>query len=159
MFIRPPDIKIVIGAVDLDLPLEVREPSKLILHEDFDRITLKHDIALIMLNYPIEFSNEKIPICFPYMDDISSWQHCWVAGWGMTGAGEMLQGDVFANGGFHPLKADVLPLGGVTHNEHVCSSWKLRTHHCFARTQPSSLTFWALKVRQFPTTLGNLRWV
>ncbi|XP_048793411.1 LOW QUALITY PROTEIN: serine protease 55-like [Lagopus muta] len=82
----PPDIKIVMGAVDLDLPLEVREPSKLILHEDFDRITLKHDIALIMLNYPIEFSNEKIPICFPYMDDISSWQHCWVAGWGMTGA-------------------------------------------------------------------------
>jgi len=110
------------GAVDLDFPLEVREPSSLILHEGFNRITLKHDIALIMLNYPIEFSDEKIPICFPYMDDISSWQHCWVAGWGMMGAGEMLQGDVSANRGFHPLKADVLPLGGVTHNKHVCSS-------------------------------------
>ncbi|XP_040553910.1 serine protease 55 isoform X2 [Gallus gallus] len=82
----PPDIKIVMGAVDLDFPLEVREPSSLILHEGFNRITLKHDIALIMLNYPIEFSDEKIPICFPYMDDISSWQHCWVAGWGMMGA-------------------------------------------------------------------------
>lgn len=122
LFIRPPDLKIVMGAVDLDFPLEVREPSSLILHEGFNRITLKHDIALIMLNYPIEFSDEKIPICFPYMDDISSWQHCWVAGWGMMGAGEMLQGDVSANGGFHPLKADVLPLGRVTHNKHVCSS-------------------------------------
>ncbi|XP_021248374.1 LOW QUALITY PROTEIN: serine protease 55 [Numida meleagris] len=83
----PPDLKIVIGAVDLDLPLEVHEPSRLILHEGFDRVTLKHDIALIMLNSPIDFTDEKLPICFPYMDDISTWQHCWVAGWGTTGAG------------------------------------------------------------------------
>ncbi|XP_015715236.1 serine protease 55 [Coturnix japonica] len=82
----PEDLKIVMGAADLDLALEVHEPSSLILHEDFNRITLKHDIALIMLDNPIEFSDEKSPVCFPFMDDISSWQHCWVAGWRMTGA-------------------------------------------------------------------------
>ncbi|NXJ11698.1 PRS55 protease, partial [Odontophorus gujanensis] len=80
----PADLKIVMGEADLDLQPEVHEPNILILHKDFDRVTLKHDIALIMLDYPIEFSGEKLPICFPYMDNISTWQHCWVAGWGMT---------------------------------------------------------------------------
>lgn len=94
LFIRPPDLTVAVGGIDLDLPLEEHKPDSLVIHENFDRISMKHDIALIMLSSPIKFSNEKIPICLPFMYDIDTWQHCWIAGWGTTGAGETPLGDV-----------------------------------------------------------------
>lgn len=100
LFIRPPDLTVVVGGTDLSRPLEQHRPDSLILHENFDRMSMQNDIALILLSDPIEFSNEKIPICLPFIYDINTWQHCWVAGWGTTSAGEMLSGDVFANGGW-----------------------------------------------------------
>lgn len=100
LFLRPPDLTVVVGGIDLSLPLEEHKPDSLILHENFDRMSMQNDIALILLSSPIEFSNEKIPICLPFIYDINTWQHCWVAGWGTTSAGEMLSGDVFANGGW-----------------------------------------------------------
>ncbi|XP_075564702.1 serine protease 55 [Pelecanus crispus] len=82
----PPDLTVVVGGIDLDLPLEEYKPDTLILHENFDRMSMQNDIALILLSSPIEFSNEKIPICLPFMYDIDTWQHCWVAGWGTRSA-------------------------------------------------------------------------
>ncbi|NXT32621.1 PRS55 protease, partial [Pelecanoides urinatrix] len=89
----PPDLTVVVGGIDLNFPLEEHRPDSLILHENFDRISMENDIALIQLSSPIEFSNEKIPICLPFMDNVNTWQHCWVAGWGTTNTGEMLSGD------------------------------------------------------------------
>ncbi|KAM7119537.1 serine protease 55 [Ciconia maguari] len=83
----PPDLTVVVGGTDLSLPLEEHKPDSLILHENFDRMSMENDIALILLSSPIEFSNEKIPICLPFIYDINTWQHCWVAGWGATSAG------------------------------------------------------------------------
>ncbi|GAB0185292.1 serine protease 55 [Grus japonensis] len=82
----PPDLTVVVGGIDLNLPLEEHKPDSLILHENFDRMSMQHDIALILLSSPIEFSNEKIPICLPFIYDINTWQHCWVAGWGTKSA-------------------------------------------------------------------------
>ncbi|XP_076191509.1 serine protease 55-like [Aptenodytes patagonicus] len=82
----PPDLTVVVGGIDLNLPLEEHKPDSLILHENFDRMSMQNDIALILLSSPIEFSNEKIPICLPFIYDINTWQHCWVAGWGTTSA-------------------------------------------------------------------------
>ncbi|XP_074942637.1 serine protease 55-like [Phalacrocorax aristotelis] len=78
----PPDLTVVMGGIDLSLPLEEYKPDSLIIHENFDRMSMQNDIALILLSNPIEFSNEKIPICLPFIYDINTWQHCWVAGWG-----------------------------------------------------------------------------
>ncbi|NXL65597.1 PRS55 protease, partial [Chordeiles acutipennis] len=89
----PPDLTVVVGGIDLDLPLEEHKPDSLILHENYDRMSMENDIALILLRSPIEFSSEKIPICLPFIYDINTWQHCWVAGWGTTNSGEMLSGD------------------------------------------------------------------
>ncbi|NXG57747.1 PRS55 protease, partial [Hemiprocne comata] len=86
----PPDLTVVMGGTDLDLPLEEYQLDRLILHEKFDRMSMQNDIALILLSSPIEFSNEKIPICLPFMYDIDMWQQCWVIGWGITSAGSHL---------------------------------------------------------------------
>ncbi|NXL04957.1 PRS55 protease, partial [Mesembrinibis cayennensis] len=77
----PPDLTVVVGGIDLSLPLEEHKPDTLILHENFDRLSMQNDIALILLSSPIEFSNKKIPICLPFVYDVNTWQHCWVAGW------------------------------------------------------------------------------
>lgn len=97
LFIRPPDLTVLVGGTDLSVPMEEHKPDSLIIHENFDRMTMQNDIALILLSSPIEFSNEKIPVCLPYMHDINTWQQCWVAGWGITSAGEMLSEDLFSN--------------------------------------------------------------
>ncbi|XP_069706826.1 serine protease 55-like [Phaenicophaeus curvirostris] len=82
----PPDLTVVVGGTDLSLPLEEYELDSLILHENFDRMSMQNDIALILLSSPINFSNEKIPICLPFIHDVDTWQNCWVAGWGTTRA-------------------------------------------------------------------------
>ncbi|NXF36574.1 PRS55 protease, partial [Nyctibius bracteatus] len=82
----PPDLTVVVGGIDLNLPLEEHKLDSLILHEDFDRMSMENDIALILLSSPIEFSNEKVPVCLPFMYDSNMWQHCWIVGWGTRSA-------------------------------------------------------------------------
>ncbi|NXS08969.1 PRS55 protease, partial [Neodrepanis coruscans] len=84
----PLDLTVVVGKIDLNFPLEVHKPDSLILHENFNKRSLANDIALILLSSPIEFSQEKIPICLPFMCDINTWQHSWAAGWGTTSAAD-----------------------------------------------------------------------
>lgn len=98
------------GGVDLSLPLEEHNPDSLILHEEFDRTSLKNDIALILLSNPIEFSMERIPVCLPFVCDTDMWQHCWAAGWENTSAGELL-GEMEDE--FYPFKVDVLAHEGL----------------------------------------------
>ncbi|NXJ99686.1 PRS55 protease, partial [Corythaixoides concolor] len=83
----PQDLTVVVGGIHLSLPLEEHKPDSLILHENFDRMSMQNDIALILLSSPIEFSNKKIPICLPFVNDTNMWQDCWVAGWGSTRPG------------------------------------------------------------------------
>ncbi|KFP80848.1 Serine protease 55, partial [Acanthisitta chloris] len=83
----PPDLTVVVGGIDLSLQLEEHKPDSLILHENFSRTSMQNDIALILLNSPIKFSGEKIPICLPFTYNINAWQDCWAAGWGNTSAG------------------------------------------------------------------------
>ncbi|XP_063247871.1 serine protease 55-like [Prinia subflava] len=82
----PPDLTVAVGGVDLNLPLEEHSPDSLILHEEFNRTSLQNDIALILLSNPIEFSEEKIPVCLPFVCDMDVWQHCWAAGLENTSA-------------------------------------------------------------------------
>ncbi|NXQ28684.1 PRS55 protease, partial [Alaudala cheleensis] len=76
----PPDLTVAVGGVNLSVPLEEHSPDSLILHEEFNGSSLQNDIALILLSNPIEFSQEKVPICLPFVRDTDTWQHCWAAG-------------------------------------------------------------------------------
>ncbi|NXU56745.1 PRS55 protease, partial [Turnix velox] len=88
----PPDLTVVVGGTGPNLPLEEHESDSLILHEDFDVMSMENDIALLLLSSPIEFSNEKMPVCLPFMHDIDTWQQCWVArGRSTRGGSHMLQ--------------------------------------------------------------------
>ncbi|KFQ00907.1 Serine protease 55, partial [Leptosomus discolor] len=78
------DLTVVVGGTGLNVTLEEHKPDRLILHENFHRISMQNDIALIPLCSPMEFSNEKIPICLPFICGINTWQHCQVAGWETT---------------------------------------------------------------------------
>ncbi|TRZ13538.1 hypothetical protein HGM15179_013589, partial [Zosterops borbonicus] len=71
----PTDLTVAVGGVDPSVPLEEHSPDSLILHEEFNRSSLQNDIALILLSNPIEFSDEKVPICLPFMCDRDTW-HC-----------------------------------------------------------------------------------
>ncbi|NXU86223.1 PRS55 protease, partial [Xiphorhynchus elegans] len=84
----PPDLTVAVGGINLSVPLEEHKPDSLILHENFNPVSMANDIALILLSAPIEFSKEKIPICLPFMYDINTWQLCWAAGWASTSAAD-----------------------------------------------------------------------
>ncbi|NWI20647.1 PRS55 protease, partial [Crypturellus soui] len=83
----PPDITVVLGGVDLSENLERKKLNSLILHEEFDIETVENDIALILLESPIQMGDQKMPVCLPFVSDPHVWKDCWVAGWGTTTAG------------------------------------------------------------------------
>ncbi|CAM5130883.1 unnamed protein product [Natator depressus] len=85
----PPDLYIAFGATDLEShEVEKKKLDRLILHEHFDSTNMDNDVALILLDSPIEFSEQKLPICLPFIRDLQTWKGCWVAGWGATVAGD-----------------------------------------------------------------------
>ncbi|XP_062427214.1 serine protease 55 [Rhea pennata] len=83
----PPDLTVVLGGVDLSHKLENKKLDSLILHENFDSESMENDIALILLDSPIQLNEQKMPICLPFISDLHVWKDCWVAGWGTTLAG------------------------------------------------------------------------
>uniref|UniRef100_A0A673TYB6 Serine protease 55 n=1 Tax=Suricata suricatta TaxID=37032 RepID=A0A673TYB6_SURSU len=81
----PTDLSVVLGTNDLRSPsLETKGVTSIILHKDFQRISMDNDIALLQLALPITFSGLKEPICLPRKLSPSMWHKCWVAGWGQT---------------------------------------------------------------------------
>ncbi|XP_025957772.2 serine protease 55 [Dromaius novaehollandiae] len=83
----PPDLTVVVGGIDLSHKLEKKKLDSLILHENFDSESMENDIALILLDSPIQLNEQKMPICLPFISDLHVWKDCWVAGWGTTLAG------------------------------------------------------------------------
>ena len=59
--------------------------KKIILHEDYDRKSFDNDIALLLLDEPIKYSESAKPICIQEdtWTDMSIDQ-CVVTGWGRT---------------------------------------------------------------------------
>ncbi|KAH0622908.1 hypothetical protein JD844_025779 [Phrynosoma platyrhinos] len=63
---------------------EERKLDRVIIHQDFNGENLHSDIALILLDSPIDFTKDMSPICLPLLHDLSIWQDCWVATWKPT---------------------------------------------------------------------------
>lgn len=57
----------------------------IVLHEDFDS-SLRNDIALILLAFPVNFTAHIQPVCLPEKQmEVEKGTVCWVTGWGRLG--------------------------------------------------------------------------
>uniref|UniRef100_A0A8D0C1A1 Peptidase S1 domain-containing protein n=1 Tax=Salvator merianae TaxID=96440 RepID=A0A8D0C1A1_SALMN len=65
----------------------VRKLDTVIVHQDFNGAALDNDLALILLDAPLEFSEKITPPCLPLLQDLGTWQNCWVTAWRSTAAG------------------------------------------------------------------------
>ncbi|XP_023371693.1 serine protease 44-like [Otolemur garnettii] len=55
----------------------------IVIHEDFNYVTIENDIALALLAFPVNYSTHIQPVCFPdktFM--VKTDTPCWVTGWG-----------------------------------------------------------------------------
>ncbi|XP_038610009.1 inactive serine protease 54 isoform X1 [Tachyglossus aculeatus] len=56
--------------------------NTIITHEDFDAVTMEHNIALLKTDAAMEFGDRVKPICFPRNTvAAAALSNCWVSGW------------------------------------------------------------------------------
>ncbi|XP_004695851.2 PREDICTED: serine protease 55, partial [Condylura cristata] len=85
----PEDLTVALGSPDLSsASLELKQVSKVLLHQGFRRSDMDNDVALLLLQSPVAFSGLKAPICLPRPAGPPRWRECWVTGWGQTRSGD-----------------------------------------------------------------------
>ncbi|XP_060525227.1 trypsin-1-like [Cylas formicarius] len=86
-------IRVILGDHDQsttdDVPAKMRAVAAVIRHRNFDSDTYNHDIALLKLRKPVEFSKNIRPVCLPTVTDPAGIMGT-VVGWGRTTEGGML---------------------------------------------------------------------
>lgn len=65
--------------------MAVRVPVRdIVIHQDYSTFkTIENDIALVLLEFPVNYSTHIQPVCFPektFM--VQTDTDCWVTGWG-----------------------------------------------------------------------------
>lgn len=70
------------------LPHQDRSLSRIVIHPDFNNLTLFNDIALLKLDQPVLYANNVQPICLPKPEDRFFGQNCIATGWGQDAFGK-----------------------------------------------------------------------
>jgi secreted trypsin-like serine protease len=90
----PADYKILVGTNIIDETEHLLGIDRVLIHERYDTYTNLNDIALLWLKTPIEFSDEKRPVCLANDKHNDAWQYrnCYATGWGdvVSGSGRYL---------------------------------------------------------------------
>lgn len=67
--LRRSKIRVILGDYDQsttsDTPAKMRAVAAIIRHRNFDQETYNHDIALLRLRKPVDFTKNIRPICLP----------------------------------------------------------------------------------------------
>ncbi|XP_049628388.1 plasma kallikrein [Suncus etruscus] len=59
--------------------------KEIIIHQNYILSESGHDIALVKLETPLNYTEFQKPICLPSKDDVNTiYSNCWVTGWGHT---------------------------------------------------------------------------
>ncbi|XP_057659341.1 transmembrane protease serine 9-like [Diorhabda carinulata] len=86
-------IRVVLGDHDVsttaEVPAMMRAVAAIIRHKSFDSDTFNHDIALLKLRKPVQFTKQIRPICLPKTREPAG-RIGTVIGWGRTSEGGML---------------------------------------------------------------------
>ncbi|KAL3278692.1 hypothetical protein HHI36_016228 [Cryptolaemus montrouzieri] len=64
------------------LPYQEKNIKQIIIHEDFNSQVLFNDIALLVLESPVEEAENVGIICLPQKDDVFTSSNCFATGWG-----------------------------------------------------------------------------
>ncbi|NWH69666.1 ACRO protein, partial [Piaya cayana] len=65
--------------------VQVRLVKRLVLHEDYDDVSQKNDVALVELEEPAGCGPFVQPVCVPDPSlSLSAMTKCYVSGWGTT---------------------------------------------------------------------------
>jgi secreted trypsin-like serine protease len=81
------DIDLLFGAFDTSKNENQRilvKGKRVVIHPQYEKTTLKNDIALIELPAPIVFDGYKQPICLPKPNMVTQGKNLYAAGWGNT---------------------------------------------------------------------------
>nr|XP_034340407.1 serine protease 44 isoform X2 [Arvicanthis niloticus] len=81
------DYMVSMGEADLRSRMSVRIPVQdIIVHQDYSMMrTIVHDIALVLLAFPVNYSVNIQPVCIPEKSFlVQPGALCWVTGWGKT---------------------------------------------------------------------------
>ncbi|XP_068111697.1 acrosin-like [Hyperolius riggenbachi] len=125
-------MRLVFGAhrlSELGKETQVRGISKLIMHEEYDNDLQSNDIALLLLNEPISFSNYIQPICLPGKNtDLKRIFKCNIAGWGVTKYGSTTPSDVLQEALVDLFLADTCSrpdwYGGQVFTYNLCAGYE-----------------------------------
>lgn len=88
-------IKVAAGSNFLGRSNVTRWVQKVLMHPQYSTKTYDNDIALLLLQEPIPYSWYHSAVCLPddsIVPDDNLWENCFVAGWGLTRAGEPPRG-------------------------------------------------------------------
>lgn len=82
----PKELVILIGAHDLLNVSDVvtRRVETFVIHDKYGRLNTNHDIALVKLDMPVNFTESVRPACLPADDDLLQNGRCFATGWGET---------------------------------------------------------------------------
>ncbi|XP_077188214.1 trypsin-like isoform X2 [Paroedura picta] len=83
----PPDIQIIVGLTGHP---ERRTLDRIVIHQDFNSESMAYDIALILLDSPVKFTEENTFISLPFMHDLHMWKDCRVTRWNSSMAAVFL---------------------------------------------------------------------
>ena len=83
------DLDIKLGTILLDDDDEntvYRQVRRLYVHPEHSLLTLRADLAVLILNETVEFNEFVRPACLPeHNDTFEHYRQCWMTGWGTIG--------------------------------------------------------------------------
>jgi hypothetical protein len=84
--------------------------SKIIVHPDWNRERVANDIALVKLNFPIEYSQQIVPICLidSSCDNFFPGQLAWATGFGLKSRPSSSQGLDEAGVGLMQIELEII---------------------------------------------------
>ncbi|NXY52323.1 ACRO protein, partial [Ceuthmochares aereus] len=108
--------------------VQVRNIRRLLVHEHYDNISQRNDIALLELDHPVQCSNYVQLACVPDASlRVSKLTTCYVSGWGATTARSAKSADVLQEAQVRLIDVNLCNstgwYRGAIHSHNLCAGY------------------------------------